>query len=48
MHRAKGHEVRAVAVIACDGAVLPPQERIESLTDGSDLEEFYSTERHLL
>ena len=48
MHRAKGLEFRAVAVIACDDEVVPLQERIESVADESDLEEVYQTERHLL
>ncbi len=48
MHLAKGLEFRAVAVIACDDEVIPQQERIESISDESDLEEVYTTERHLL
>lgn len=48
MHLAKGLEFRAVAVMACDDEVIPLQERIESVADGSDLEEVYDTERHLL
>ncbi len=48
MHLAKGLEFRAVAVMACDDEVIPQQERIESVTDESDLEEVYITERHLL
>ena len=48
MHRAKGLEFRAVAVMACDDEVIPLQERIESVTDDADLEEVYDTERHLL
>ena len=48
MHLAKGLEFRAVAVIACDDSVIPLQSRIESVTDESDLEEVYNTERHLL
>ena len=48
MHLAKGLEFRAVAVMACDDEVMPLQERIESVTDASDLEEVYDTERHLL
>jgi superfamily I DNA/RNA helicase len=48
MHLAKGLEFRAVAVIACDDEVLPLQERIEAVSDDADLEEVYSTERHLL
>lgn len=48
MHLAKGLEFRAVAVMACDDEVIPLQERIETLTDASDLEEAYNTERHLL
>ena len=48
MHLAKGLEFRAVVVMACDDEVIPLQERIETVTDDSDLEEVYHTERHLL
>jgi superfamily I DNA/RNA helicase len=48
MHLAKGLEFRAVAVMACDDEILPLQERIASVSDDSDLEEVYNTERHLL
>lgn len=48
MHLAKGLEFRAVAVMACDEEVLPLEERIESISDESDLEDVYNTERHLL
>ncbi|MSQ14241.1 MAG: DNA helicase [Dehalococcoidia bacterium] len=48
MHFAKGLEFRAVIVMACDDEVIPSQERIEAVTDDSDLEEVYNTERHLL
>ena len=48
MHLAKGLEFRAVAVMVCDDEVLPLQQRIESVTDDSDLEDVYNTERHLL
>jgi superfamily I DNA/RNA helicase len=48
MHLAKGLEFRAVAVMACDDEVIPLQERIETVSDDSDLEDVYNTERHLL
>ena len=48
MHLAKGLEFKAVAVMACDDGVLPSQERIETVSEESDLEEVYDTERHLL
>ena len=48
MHLAKGLEFKAVAVMACDDEVIPLQERIETVADESDLEEVYTTERHLL
>ena len=48
MHLAKGLEFRAVIVMACDDEVIPLQERIEAITDEADLEEVYTTERHLL
>jgi superfamily I DNA/RNA helicase len=34
--------------MACDDEVVPLQERIETVTDDSDLEDVYNTERHLL
>jgi superfamily I DNA/RNA helicase len=48
MHLAKGLEFRAVAVMACDDEVIPSQDRIETVTDASDLEDVYNTERYLL
>ncbi|MBA3944782.1 MAG: UvrD-helicase domain-containing protein [Herpetosiphonaceae bacterium] len=48
MHLAKGLEFRAVAVMACDDEVIPLQSRIETVSDEADLEEVYTTERHLL
>ena len=48
MPLAKGLEFRAVAVMACDDEVIPLQQRIESIADEADLEQVYSTERHLL
>ncbi|WP_054032245.1 3'-5' exonuclease [Desulfatitalea tepidiphila] len=48
MHLAKGLEFRAVAVIVYDDEVIPSQQRIERVTNDSDLEEVYNIERHLL
>lgn len=48
MHLAKGLEFKAVAVMACDDDALPLEKRIRSVSDESDLEEVYNTERHLL
>lgn len=48
MHLAKGLEFKAVVVMACDDEIVPLQDRIESVSDDSDLEEIYNTERHLL
>lgn len=48
MHLAKGLEFRAVAVMACDDEVIPSATRIETVTDDSDLQDVYNTERHLL
>ena len=48
MHLAKGLEFRAVVVMACDDEVIPSQERIETIADNADLEDVYTTERHLL
>lgn len=48
MHQAKGLEFRAVVVMACDEEILPLQERVEAVSDESDLKEVYDTERRLL
>ena len=48
MHLAKGLEFRAAAVMACDEDVLPLQERMETATDQSEVEDIYNTERQLL
>ena len=48
MHLAKGLEFRAVVVAACDDEVLPLQARIERVGDQAELDEVYTTERHLL
>ena len=48
MHLAKGLEFRVVVVAACDEAIVPLQERIESATEESDLQEVYNSERYLL
>ncbi len=48
MHLAKGLEFRAVVVMACEDEIVPSQTRIESVSDGADLEEVYAIERHLL
>jgi superfamily I DNA/RNA helicase len=48
MHLAKGLEFRGVAVMACDDEVIPSQARIDAIVDVADLEDVYSTERHLL
>jgi superfamily I DNA/RNA helicase len=48
MHIAKGLEFRAVVVMACDDEIVPLQQRIETVSDDTDLEEVYNTERHLL
>ena len=48
MHRAKGLEFRAVAVMACDEDVVPSRERLENAADMVELQEIHETERHLL
>jgi ATP-dependent exoDNAse (exonuclease V) beta subunit len=35
-------------VMACDDEVIPSQARIDAIVDVADLEDVYSTERHLL
>ena len=47
MHLAKGLD-RAVVAMACDDEIIPLQNRIETVSDDTDLEEVYNTERHLL
>lgn len=34
--------------MVCDDETIPSQERIETVTDDSDLQDVYDTERHLL
>jgi len=48
MHLAKGLEFRAVVVMACDDQVLPSQARLNQAADEADMNEIYTTERHLL
>jgi len=48
MHMAKGQEFKAVAVMACDDAVIPLQARVETCADEADLDEVFTAERHLL
>lgn len=48
MHLAKGLEFKAVAVMACDEDVMPLHARVETVTDMADLDDVYTTERHLL
>ncbi|HMI99530.1 MAG TPA: 3'-5' exonuclease [Gaiellaceae bacterium] len=48
MDLAKGLEFRAVVVMGCDDEVIPSQARIEAIADNADLEDVYTTERHLL
>ena len=48
MHLAKGLEFSAVAVIACDDGIVPLESRLDKITDPSDHEDAFNTERHLL
>jgi superfamily I DNA/RNA helicase len=48
IHDAKGREFRAVAVMACDGDVVPNEARLLKAIDDRALREIYDTERHLL
>jgi hypothetical protein len=48
MHRAKGLEYKAVAVIGCDAGLLPLRSVLDSLAEGSDRELFVEQERNLL
>jgi len=48
MHVAKGLEFRAVAVMACDDSIVPMESRMLEAGDETELEEVFTTERHLL
>ncbi len=48
MEEAKGLEYRAVAVIACDSAILPSPARLAEAGFISGMEDVYETERNLL
>jgi superfamily I DNA/RNA helicase/mRNA-degrading endonuclease RelE of RelBE toxin-antitoxin system len=48
MHRAKGLEFRAVAVVGCDDRALPLESVLGSLSDPADRTEFSERERQLL
>jgi hypothetical protein len=48
MHRAKGLEFKAVAVVGCDYDVLPPAYVLRELADDADRDELVEQERQLL
>lgn len=48
MHRAKGLEFKAVAVVGCDKGVLPNQLALRDLEDPADIESVKEQERSLL
>ena len=48
MHRAKGLEFRAVAVLGLSDRALPSAQRLAELGDPGDQEDFIAQERHLL
>jgi superfamily I DNA/RNA helicase len=48
MHFAKGLKFRSVVIMACDDEIIPLQPGIETVSDDTDFEEVYNTERHLL
>ncbi len=48
MHRAKGLEFRAVAVMGCDATTLPLDSVLSGFVDAADRDEFIEQERQLL
>jgi len=48
MHRAKGLEFKAVAVVGCDAGLMPLRSALDSLADPGDRESFIEQERQLL
>ena len=48
MHRAKGLEFKAVAVVGCDRSALPNQVALKDLDDPADIEAVKEQERNLL
>ena len=48
MHDAKGREFEAVLLIACDGDVIPSEDRLLGAEDERAMAEVFETERHLL
>ncbi len=48
MHDAKGREFKAVLLIACDGDVIPSEDRLLGAEDERAMAEVFETERHLL
>jgi len=48
MHRAKGLEFRAVAIVGCDVGLLPLRSVFDGLTDPVERDQFVEQERNLL
>ncbi len=48
MHRAKGLEFKAVAVVGCDYDALPPAHVLREQADDADRDELIEQERQLL
>lgn len=48
MHRAKGLEFKAVAVVGCDAGLVPLRSALDNLADPGDRESFIEQERQLL
>jgi superfamily I DNA/RNA helicase len=48
MHRAKGLEFKAVAIVGCDLALLPLRSVVDGLTDSVERDLFVEQERNLL
>jgi superfamily I DNA/RNA helicase len=48
MHRAKGLEFKAVAIVGCEAELLPMRSVLDNIPDAADRQQFEEQERNLL